>query len=62
MIDDDDVTLWVLGGPGGIFGLLIFIFMMYAACENTKECSQKKCDHGSPVLMKHECLCVEKAK
>lgn len=62
MIDEDDAMNWALFGPVGIFGLFILIFLMYSACENKEECSKMKCEHGTPTLISHQCLCVEKPK
>lgn len=62
MIDDDDAMFATLIAPGGLIGLLIVIAFWWAACHNKEECSQRKCDTGAPVLLKGECLCVEKVK
>lgn len=63
MIDDDDVTLAALAGPGGFIGLILVLVVAYFAYQNTTECEQKTCPGGKRArLMAHECLCVEEAK
>ena len=68
MIDDDDVTWVTMFMPtgGGPFGLLlavaVIVFVWWRACSNDDECAKRHCDRGSPALMHHECLCVEKAR
>lgn len=68
MIDQEDADLIAIGWPaaGGfltLIGLILFIVVQVAACENEKACAEKSCASGSrPKLMAHECLCVSGAK
>ena len=43
---------------------LIVIALAFAACENEKECAQRKCPTAgqTPMLIKGECICFETAK
>lgn len=69
MIDDDDVDFASFAWPaGGLFisllGLVVIILLWYTADKNKTECAAMKCKmmSASPKLIKHECLCVEKAE
>lgn len=68
MIDDDDVSDFALFFPVvGTITAIIFIIgiigLTYISCVNEKECNQKTCNGDiKPMLIKGECLCVEKAK
>lgn len=69
MLDDDDLDFAILasgGGGGGwlsfLLGLAVVIAVACAVSDNHRECEQKHCDRGTPVLTAHECLCVERAK
>lgn len=68
MIDEDD-AMWVTvlmpsgGGPFGfLFAVTVIALVWWKACSNEDACSHRHCDRGSPVLMHHECLCVENAR
>jgi hypothetical protein len=67
MIDDDDVEFAVLSWfPGGgwfvaLLGLVVVVWMLVAVSQNKTECAQQHCEHGTPILANHECLCVERA-
>jgi hypothetical protein len=66
MIDDDDVDFAVLAWPSGgwvlaIIGAIVIIALLVVVERNKEECAAKHCDRGNPMLIKHECLCVEKA-
>jgi len=74
MIDDDDVfkaAVLLPSGGRGVIGaivslasLAIVIALAFAACENKKECAQRKCPTAgqTPMLIKGECICFETAK
>ncbi len=62
MLDEDDLDLAVWVGPGGIIGLIIVLVVWWCVHDNHEKCSERHCDKGLPVLMEHDCLCVEKAK
>lgn len=50
------------GWIGAIVSILLIVFLVWvtlAADENDKKCAAMKCEHGTPILAKHECLCVE---
>lgn len=61
MLDEDDLDFAILVGPGGWFGILLVIIIAIFVYRNTEECEARHCDHGKPVLMRHECLCVDEA-
>lgn len=67
MIDDDDVTFFALSAsPVGPIGFVVCIAIMIVlgciAASNADDCAQMKCATGEPKVIKHECLCVERAK
>jgi hypothetical protein len=47
-----------------ISAVLLVIGLIFAvkSCEFKDDCSHMKCNTGSPIVMKGECICVEKAK
>ncbi len=67
MTDDDDVMWAVILGPDGarwwisLIFIAILIGLWVVVSNNHAECAKMQCEKGQPVLMKHECLCVEKA-
>lgn len=68
MIDEDDALLaTVLAsdsafGPVSGFVVLVFLgFIWWGACHDKAECQQMHCAHGAPVIVAHECACVEAA-
>lgn len=66
MIDDDDVSFFVLAMPvvGPVTLVLFiagFIVLSVRACENDEACSKRHCDTGSAELMHGQCLCVQEA-
>lgn len=62
MVDYDDVSFVAIAGPGGLIGLVILLIVLGLAVCNDSECSKMSCPSGgTPKLMHHECLCVEKA-
>jgi hypothetical protein len=67
MIDSDDADMVGLIGllMPEVLGFLILaigIAVAIIASQNEQECGERHCDHGTPKLIKHECLCVEGAK
>ena len=67
MIDDDDVgwfaLIWDFDSPLlAVLGIVIMCVLAYVACQNDDECSRMHCDHGTPQLVHHECICTERAK
>ena len=63
MIDEDDVTFTALVAPSGWIGLIILILVLVAYYSNQDECAKRSCPTGqTPVLMHHDCLCVERAR
>lgn len=67
MTDDDDVLLAVVLFPEGsrwwisLIAITILIVLVLVVSDNRAECTKMHCESGAPVLMNHECLCVEKA-
>ena len=69
MLDDDDLDLAIITstGPGGgcigaVVSIIVIGVVAYYVSQNKAECAEKHCDHGTPILTNHQCLCVEKAK
>lgn len=62
MLDDNDLDLVAFAGPGGVVGLLILLIVWWCVHDNHEKCSDMHCNRGRPVLMAHDCLCVEKAE
>ncbi len=68
MIDNSDGDFVLLSGDSstgcaGIIVTLVLAGIIYAiAASNSQECSERKCDHGVPKLIAHDCLCVEPTK
>mgnify|MGYP000877429238 CR=1 FL=1 len=67
MLDDSDVDFALLSGIGatGAFGVVIIIIAIIISIivyDNKEDCSKKKCEHGTPQLVNHDCYCIEKAK
>jgi len=67
MLDDDDVELTALTWPAGgliisILGIVLIVWMVIQVSRNKDECAAKRCEHGTPILANHECLCAEKAR
>lgn len=65
VLDDDDLDFTILACPSegwvvSILGLMLVIFVAIAVSKNKSECAAKTCEHGSPILAHHECLCVER--
>lgn len=66
MLDDDDVDFAILMWPSGgwvvgILGFILIVVMLLIVQNNKNECSEMRCARGgSPILMHHECLCVER--
>lgn len=69
MIDDDDVedaalllnTASSLTSYLFLFVILVVLLLAYLA--NEDECSRLRCpQEQSPILIKNECLCVDRAK
>jgi hypothetical protein len=65
MLDDDDLEFTALAWPAGglvitLLGLILLVLVWVAVSKNKDECAQQHCRTGSPVLMHHECLCVER--
>jgi hypothetical protein len=67
MLDDDDVEFVALAWSGGgwvigVLGIIVLVIMMVIVSGNKDDCAKLSCPHGSPKLMEHECLCVDKAQ
>jgi hypothetical protein len=62
MLDDDDLDFALLASPASWLGVIIIVIVAVLVFQNRKECSQMHCEHGTPKLAAHECLCVEVAK
>lgn len=69
MIDDDDVDVAAATWPaGGLFvallGLAVIALLWYLADVNKAECAARVCKNLSsrPMVVKGECLCVERAE
>ncbi len=62
MLDDSDFELAAFVGPGGLIGLILLIVIFYFVSKNHDRCADMHCDHGQPVLMAHDCLCLDKAR
>lgn len=68
MIDDSDSDGFLFlsllsSGPFGFICAIIAIVLMFYACQNREECSQKTCPTGqTPHLLDHACLCTSEAK
>lgn len=66
MLDDDDVDFFILAQPNGggwllgVICLIILVVMVVIVSGNKDECAKLHCEHGTPILAHHECLCVEK--
>ena len=46
---------------GTILSVLAIVFAV-KACDAKEDCSHRKCATGTPMLIKGECVCTEKAK
>lgn len=68
MIDHEDADMmWMIALIGDnpvlfVLGLIAAGIVAFIACQNDDECSKRHCDRGHPVLMEHDCMCVETAK
>lgn len=66
MIDDNDGdTFWLAAlftpGIGGVLLLVIAIVLWLIAADNKTDCASKFCANGTtPVLLEHECRCLDK--
>lgn len=67
MLDNDDLDFAILAWPSegwviGILGVIVILILAAVVASNEDTCAKKHCERGNPVLMKHGCLCVEKAE
>jgi len=67
MLDDDDAMFATLAWqPTSLLGLvvggIILALIWFQACSNAGECGKRHCEHGKPQLVKHECICTERAE
>lgn len=44
--------------PAAIIGILF----AYQACTFEEDCTHKKCNIGTPMVVKGECICTERAR
>lgn len=42
--------------------LIVGLFFAYKACTFEEDCSHKKCNVGTPMVVKGKCLCTERAR
>ncbi len=68
MIDDDDVDMMILSAPtnggwvGGLIVLVAVLFLALLAHLDREECGRRACVRGEPMVVNHECFCVETAR
>ncbi len=65
MLDDEDLDFTILVTPTGgwiitILGIIAVIIVAIIVSDNKEECAKRHCEHGSPILAHHECMCVER--
>lgn len=63
MIDDHDIDFAILSTPGGLIGSVVTLAIVIVLClivrDNRIECESHHCERGKPMLIEHECACVE---
>jgi Mn2+/Fe2+ NRAMP family transporter len=62
MLDDDDLNFAFLVSPPGLIGVVIIVIVLVIVLSNKKECSQKHCEQGKPVLVENACRCLTDAE